>query len=236
MHIVVANLSAVYSGRGDSYLAPYNRIVIVKTDGSVSIHGESGYKPMNYMMAPTVKTESYEDGERVWTIEGKKESLTIYFHEILDEVNLDLGSDDPGLTKESTEHHLQEWLTKNIKVIGEDYEFDQREYQTGSGPVDILARRSLNVLVAVEVKRVAPMNTVGQILRYVDALEEKHPGVPVEGVIAAVEFKDKTRVLAAKKNILCVDIPETWAAENAAVNTPTRARDLFTVLADLPKE
>lgn len=187
-------------------------MVIVKEDGSVSIHGESGYKPMNYMMAPTELTETVEDGERVWTVEGKKESLTIYLHEVHDEIDLALGSEDPGLKKESTEQHLQEWLSNNILALGDDYSFVAREFQTGSGPVDILARHS-GALVAVEIKRVAPMNTVGQVLRYMDALEEQFPHERVEGLIAAVEVKDSTRKLAEKKNIRCVELPENWKVE-----------------------
>lgn len=230
MHIVVANLSAVYSGRGDSYLAPYNRIVIVKEDGSVSVHGEAGYKPMNYMMAPTELTETFEDGERVWTVEGKKESLTIYFHTVHEEIDFSLGTDDPGLKKESTEQHLQEWLSNNISTLGEDYSFVAREFQTGSGPVDILAKRA-GALVAVEIKRVAPMNTVGQVLRYMDALEEQFPQDRVEGLIAAVEVKDSTKKLARKKNIKCVELPEGWKSEGVQPEDRL-GKSLFEVFTD----
>lgn len=213
MRIVVANLSAVYTGRGETVLPPYNRILIVKNDGSVSIHSEKGFKPMNYMTAKNELESSFnEQNELVWLFQGKKqESLTVTFHEIHDEVDLDLGNDDPGFSsKAGQESQLQEWLSKRLNEIDGNLRFISREYQTGAGPVDLLAEGADGSYVVVEVKRVAAINTVGQVLRYVDAMREKHPDRRIDGVIAAVEFKETTLTIAEKKGVRCLTVPADW--------------------------
>lgn len=216
MIVVVGQISAVYSGRGETHLAPYKRIVMVKTDGSVSIHGEKGYKPMNYMTASKGYEESLNaSGEKIWTFATKKESLTITFHEIFDTIELPLGLDDPGYSsKLGQEKQLQEWLVEKLPEVRPGYQFKEREYQTGDGPVDLLAEETESgALVAVEVKRTTTLNTVGQVLRYADALRLKHPERLIKAAVAAVTFKDSTLTLAAKKGVECLQVPETWAED-----------------------
>lgn len=230
MRIVVANLSAHYSGRGDTTLDPYDRIVIYKEDGSVSIHSEKGFKPLNYMTQTSSLHEEEIEGELVWTFHSKIEKLEIVFHEIYDEIDLSLGQNDPGhSTRNGTEAQLQDWLSQHLSELDSTLSFVAKEYQTGDGPVDLLAEGSNGALVAVEVKRVAPINAIGQILRYRDALEEKHPGATIEYCIAAVEFKDKTRVLAAKRGVRIIEIPSNWLEdqENAVVEPVKTPRSLF---------
>lgn len=215
MRIIVGNLSAIYSGRGDTELAPYGRIVIYKNDGSVSIHGEKGFKPLNYMTSTGEMIERLsEDQEKQWVFKSKKETLEITFHEIFDEINLDLGSDDPGHSSRSgTEEELQAWLAENITIIQKDLKFIQREYQTGNGPVDILAEGSDGTYYVIEVKRFSTANTVGQVQRYLDGMALKHPERKIVGVIAAVDIKSKTWQLAMEKDITCYVVPGGWADE-----------------------
>lgn len=211
MKIIVAEISAIYAGRGNTILHRYPRVLMVKADGSVAIHGEKGFKPMNYMTPPIEMTETLNgDGELVLVFDSRNESLVVTCHKVLDEVTLELGIDDPGMESDNTEKDLQEWLSDNLTMVKDEYAFVEREYQTGNGPVDILAEDMDGGLVAVEVKRVAPMGTVSQVLRYVDGVEEKFPARRVRGAIAALEIKDKTKILADKKNIELIEIPTSW--------------------------
>lgn len=212
MHIVVGLISAQYSGRGETELAPYKRIVIHKADGTVSIHGDKGFKPMNYMSSASDLTVGEVEGDLVWTFKSKKEQLVVRFHEVFDEIQLELGQDDPGhSSKDKTESQLQAWLVDNLPKLDTNLYVSAREFQTGAGPVDLLAyEHDSNTMVCVEVKREAPMNTVGQVLRYVDAVQEAYPHAAVRGVIAAVEFKASTLKVAAKKNVECLVIPPNW--------------------------
>jgi len=48
MRLIVARCSAVYSGRLDTVLPEALRLLMIKEDGSVLIHADSGgYKPLN---------------------------------------------------------------------------------------------------------------------------------------------------------------------------------------------
>lgn len=232
MHIVVGLISAVYSGRSDTQLPPYDRLVIQKSDGTVSIHSDKGFKPLNYMASASKKTESENSaGERIWVFETSKERLEVTLHKVFSELNLDLGELDPGhSSKDGTEVQLQGWLYKNLATLNPGLKVTGREYQTGAGPVDLIGEFEDGAIAAIEVKRSAAMPTVGQVLRYADSLEELNPNRRVVAMIAAVEFKDSTRVNAKKKGVICVDVPPTWFTMDAhgeEVVAPPPARTLF---------
>jgi len=234
MHIIVGRLSAIYSGRGETNLPDYERIVMLKSDGTVSIHTDKGFKPVNYMASKSTLTETKNvNSERVWTFETKKEKLIITFHEIYDEVDIELGVSDPGHdSKDKTEHQLQGWLLENLSLLEPNVVALEREYQTGAGPVDLFGRVIGEIIIdenfkdkktpttfdntyaAIEVKRIANMTAVGQVLRYVDALRETHPENTYVGLLVAVEFKAKTVEIAARKNVKCILVPEDWFTLN----------------------
>ena len=204
MRLVFAHISAHYEGRGDTVLSPHDRLVLLKADGTVAIHADKGYKPVNYMATVLQMNEKFESGLKKWEFNGKGEKLTITFHRIYSDTELTtLGADTFYSKKSGREKDLQEWICSHLAEIDPSLTLIEREHQTGAGPVDILVARN-DVLIAVEVKKTAPMNTVGQVLRYVDALREKNPLKEVEGMIMAVEFKPRTLEIAAKKQVDCL--------------------------------
>ena len=84
MRLVIARCSVDYEGRLAARLPLAVRLIMVKADGSLSIHAESGaYKPLNWMTAPNQLVES----EGVWTITNPKgERLVITVAEVLSDV------------------------------------------------------------------------------------------------------------------------------------------------------
>ena len=63
--------------------------------------------------------------------------MTILIHEVLEDVNHDLGI-DPGLIKDGVESHLQELLAERPWVLEEGLTLIRREFPTDIGPVDLL--------------------------------------------------------------------------------------------------
>ena len=58
MRLIVARCEVVYTGRLTALLPEALRLVMVKADGSVMVHADSGgYKPSNWMTAPTIIEE-----------------------------------------------------------------------------------------------------------------------------------------------------------------------------------
>ncbi|MDY5840052.1 MAG: endonuclease NucS [Corynebacterium camporealensis] len=212
MRLVIARCSVDYVGRLDAHLPLADRLILVKADGSVSVHADDrAYKPLNWMTPPcTIEESAIEDidgedtGETLWLVENPKgEQLRITLAEIHQDISFDLG-EDPGLVKDGVEAHLQELLAEHIDTLGENYTLVRREYPTAIGPVDIMAKDADGKHVAVEVKRRGGIDGVEQLTRYLELLNRDELLAPVQGVIAAQELKPQARTLAEDRGIRCV--------------------------------
>ncbi|KJS53719.1 endonuclease [Streptomyces rubellomurinus subsp. indigoferus] len=201
MRLVIARCSVDYAGRLSAHLPSATRLILVKADGSVSIHADDrAYKPLNWMSPPCALKEA--DG--VWTVENKAgEKLIITLEEVLHDSSHELGV-DPGLIKDGVEAHLQELLADRMEVLGSGWSLIRREYPTAIGPVDILCRDADGATVAVEIKRRGEIDGVEQLTRYLELLNRDPLLAPVKGVFAAQEIKPQARVLATDRGIGCV--------------------------------
>lgn len=183
------------------------RLILMKSDGSVSIHADDrAFKPLNWMNPPcTVREAANDDGTAVWTVtHGKSgEKLLLSIEEIQHDSSHELGV-DPGLQKDGVEAHLQELLAEHITTLGEGYSLIRREFPTAIGPVDILCRDRGGATVAVELKRRGDIDGVEQLTRYLELLNRDPALKPVHGVFAAQEIKPQARTLAEDRGIRCV--------------------------------
>jgi endonuclease len=208
MRLVVARCSVDYAGRLEAHLPPATRLIMVKADGCVAVHADGGaYKPLNWMNAPNTVTESVDDAGRVvWTVRSPKgETLTITLHQVVSDTNHDLGL-DPGLWKDGVESHLQELLAANCDAIAPGLRLVRREYPTDIGPVDLLCREADGNAVAIEIKRRGEIDGVEQLARYVEFLGRDPMLRPVRGVFVAQQIRPQARVLAAQRDIACVEV------------------------------
>ena len=57
MRILVARCEIAYHGRATTRLGAGDRVILFKDDGSLCVHAEKGYKPLNYMPGPTTVKE-----------------------------------------------------------------------------------------------------------------------------------------------------------------------------------
>ena len=203
MRLVIATCTVDYEGRLSAHLPRASRLLMVKADGSVSVHSDGGaYKPLNWMSPPCqLRTEP-----SVWTVTNAKgETLTITIDDVHWEVEHDLGL-DPGLEKDGVEAHLQQLLAANPHVLAEGMRLIRREYPTDIGPVDLLCRDAQGRVVAVEIKRRGEIDGVEQLARYLERLERDGRLRPVRGVFAAQQIKPQAKVLAAARGIECVEV------------------------------
>lgn len=201
MRLVIARCTVDYLGRLTAHLPPAVRLVMVKADGSVSIHADDrAYKPLNWMSPPC----RIEEAPGVWRVVNRAgEELRIMLEEIFQDTSYDLGP-DPGLVKDGVEAHLQALLAAAPHVLGDGFTLVRREYPTAIGPVDLLCRDVGGATVAVEVKRRGEIDGVEQLSRYLDLLGRDPLLAPVSGVLAAQEIKPQARVLAQDRGIRCV--------------------------------
>ncbi|MFJ9518372.1 endonuclease NucS [Kitasatospora sp. NPDC101801] len=201
MRLVIARCSVDYAGRLSAHLPSATRLILVKADGSVSVHADDrAYKPLNWMSPPC----SLKQADGTWTVTNKAgEKLIITLEEVLHDSSHELGV-DPGLVKDGVEAHLQELLADRMEVLGAGWTLVRREYPTAIGPVDILCRDADGATVAIEIKRRGEIDGVEQLTRYLELLNRDPLLAPVKGVFAAQEIKPQARVLATDRGIGCV--------------------------------
>lgn len=211
MRLIVARCSVRYSGRLSATLGEALRLIIFKSDGSVLVHADSGgYKPLNWMTPPTVVEESDVDRRIIVRKRAgsSEDRLEIVISEVLSDTEHEMGSpdDDVGLAKDGVEADLQELLADQPHSCGEGLRLVRREWPTDIGPVDLMCRDLAERWVAVEVKRVAGIEAVDQLSRYLERIRLDPAFASCRGVLAAQLIKPQARVLAQARGIECVEV------------------------------
>ena len=209
MRLIVARCEVRYSGRLDAFLPEALRLLIVKADGSVLVHADAGgYKPLNWMTPPTVIEESPDRVVVRKRAGASEDRLEISVSEVLSDVSHDMGSldEDVALAKDGVEAHLQELLAAQPSWCGEGLRLVRREWPTDIGPVDLMCRDIDEGWVAVEIKRVAGIEAVEQLTRYLERIRCDPAFASCRGVLAAQAIKPQARVLAQARGIDCVEL------------------------------
>lgn len=222
MRLVIAQCQVDYAGRLTAHLPMAKRLILVKSDGSVSVHADDrAYKPLNWMSPPCTITVEVPDAggdlaattadldpsiTQVWQVRGRDgDTLQISIGEVFLDTEHDLGV-DPGLQKDGVEAHLQALLAENPDTFGAGWTLVRREHPTAIGPVDILFRDAEGAYVAVEVKRRGEIDGVEQLTRYLDLLNRDPHLAPVSGVFAAQQIKPQAKVVAGDRGITCLTV------------------------------
>jgi endonuclease len=204
VRLIVARCEVHYSGRLTAVLPEALRLLMLKSDGSVMVHADTGgFKPQNWMTPPTVIEE--EPGLMVVRGRGREDRLEIRIAEVLSDVSHDMGA-AAALEKEGVERELQELLADAPRWCGEGLRLVRREWPTDIGPVDLMCLDGEDEYVAVEIKRVGTIEAVEQLSRYLERICES-PGLGrCRGVLAAQHLKPQARALAEARGIRCVQI------------------------------
>jgi RecB family endonuclease NucS len=204
VRLIVARCEVRYTGRLTAVLPEALRLLMLKSDGSVMVHADTGgFKPQNWMTPPTVIEE--EPGQMVVRKRGADDRLEIRIAEVLSDVTHDMG-EAAALEKEGVERELQELLADSPAWCGEGLRLVRREWPTDIGPVDLMCRDSDDEYVAVEIKRIGTIEAVEQLSRYLERICES-PGLGrCRGVLAAQQIKPQARVLAEARGIRCVEV------------------------------
>jgi endonuclease len=203
---MVVRCEVRYSGRLTAVLPEALRLVMVKSDGSVMVHADTGgYKPQNWMTPPTVIEE--EPGSIVVRKRAgaTEDRLEIRVAEVISDVEHDMG-EAAALEKEGVERDLQEALADSPGACGEGLRLVRREWPTDIGPVDLMCLDDEDRWVAVEIKRVGTIEAVEQLTRYLERIRCE-PGLGAcRGVLAAQVLKPQARVLAESRGIACAEV------------------------------
>jgi RecB family endonuclease NucS len=229
MRLIVARCEVSYIGRTTTVLPEAVRLLMLKADSTFMVWADGGspnVRPLNWMTPPTVLEEERcagvgdpdggptgdPDGDSAGKLQRlivrklrSDERLEIAVSEVL--ADIDHPVDDVAtLEKEGLERELQELLADAPHWCGEGFRLVRREYPTDIGPVDLMCRDSADEWVAVEIKRVATMDSVRQLTRYLERIRLDPAMASCRGVLVAKWIKPQARVLAAAHDIDCVEI------------------------------
>lgn len=212
MRLIVARCEVTYIGRTTTVLPEAVRLLMCKGDGTFMVWADGGspnVKPLNWMTPPTVFSEERDDSGALVGLLVRKhradERLEIAVAEVLADVDHELDV-LVSLKKEGLERELQELLADAPHWCGEGFRLVRREFPTDIGPVDLMCRDTADEWVAVEIKRVATMDSVRQLARYLERIRLDPAMASCRGVLVAKWIKPQARVLAAAEGIDCVEV------------------------------
>ena len=209
MRLIVAICEVLYTGRLTAVLPESTRLLMLKSDGSVLVHADAGgYKPLNWMTPPTAIEEEGDPLEFLVVRKraGKTEDrLEIRVLEVLSDVSHEMG-EAAGLEKDGVERDLQEELAAQPEALGEELRLVRREWPTDIGPVDLMCRDSGGEWVAVEVKRIATIEAVEQLGRYLERISLDPATAGCRGILAAQRLRPQAATLAEARGIRCVEV------------------------------
>ena len=211
MRLIVARCEVAYAGRLSTILPEAVRLLMLKPDGTLMVWADGGgpsVKPLNWMAPPTI-VEERRDGQGALcglSVRRRRgeDRLEIRIAEVLSDSEHALDA-DAGLEKEGIERELQELLAAAPHECGEGLRLVRREWPTDIGPVDLMCRDG-DGWVAVEIKRIATIEAVEQLARYLERIRLDPAMGACRGVLAAQVIKPQASVLAAARDIYCVEI------------------------------
>lgn len=204
MRILVARCEIAYHGRAVTRLGAGDRVILFKQDGSLCVHADHSYKPLNYMSGPTAVSQ---DGDVIRVYRpASDETLVILLHEVAQDVTLDL-EDAATLEREDAERQIHLLLEKAPETIEPGLAVLERERFTDTGPIDLFCRDADGRTVVVEVKRTRAVAAhVEQLTRYVQRVDLDPAHAPCRGILVAPEIAPQARVLCEARGYLFVEL------------------------------
>ncbi len=193
-----------YDGRAASELGSGERHLMLKPDGTALVHTEEGQKPVNWQPPGSIHG-SRIDGEEL-VVESVRstpeERLTVRFAEVSFAAAFD-ADDGASIDLVGTEADLKRRILEEPELIEAGFVPLATERETPAGAVDVYGEDSEGRTVVLELKRrrVGP-DAVGQLRRYVDALErDLHADAEIRGVLVAPSVTERAKALLEEQGL-----------------------------------
>jgi len=196
--VMNAKCSIEYNGRASSKAGEAWRLIIIKPDGSLLVHSNEGYQPLNWQPPGS---RIYFSGRQIIAIRHRPhEVLKINIHDVAwVEVAI---ANEGDFRLQGTHEDVKEWVVKNLprvtgcqnaRLVGTEVPLN------GHGVADVVADCG-GTRVVIEVKRgIVDLNAVSQLKRYVDALPN------AKGVLVGAWFTSGALELARELGFRIVE-------------------------------
>jgi endonuclease len=173
--IVAGSCHVDYVGRARSTLELGERLLIIKSDGSLLVHRPIGYEPVNWQPAGSVfHVQVKDDRLEVHGIRQKpRESVRITFTNIYMVSSLNL-SDSGEFLLNASEDDMHRAILLKPELLENGFKPISWEKKVEPGFVDIYGEDKNGKLVIVEVKRkTASKEAALQLSKYVEPIKAK---------------------------------------------------------------
>jgi endonuclease len=195
--IVAGTCHVHYAGRANSTLENGERILIIKSDGSLLVHRPVGYEPVNWQPAGSVfHVEVKGDELEVHGVRQKpRESVRVSFASVFMVSALAL-SDSGDFLLHASEDDMHRAILLKPELFEVGFKPISWEKKVEPGFVDIYGEDKNGKLVIVEVKRkTASKEAALQLAKYIEPIKAK-VNREVRGVLVAPSLgKDVQRML-----------------------------------------
>ena len=207
--VQINGLCAVnYQGRAKSKLDRGERMVIKKQDSAILVHGPDNYQPKNWQPEVDSYTVSVDEEECHLVLEADRtnpeEVVEIRFEEI-DLLTVDQMVDKSELKVSGHEVDIHEAIEDEPELVEEGLKVIEREKETPAGFIDVFARDEDDNYVVIEGKRNPDYNTVLQLHRYVDEIEDEFKG-SIRGILVAPKMTDKVLDYLEERSLEYVNV------------------------------
>lgn len=195
--IVSGTCSVHYVGRASSTLEPGERLLIIKSDGSLLVHRPVGYEPVNWQPAGSIfHVQPGEGGIVVHAVRHKpRENVKIAFTDVLMVSALSL-EDSGEFLLFASEDDMHRAILLRPELLEEGFKPISWEKKVEPGFVDVYGEDKNGKLVIVEVKRkTASKEAALQLAKYIEPIKSK-VNRPVRAILVAPNLgKDVQRLL-----------------------------------------
>jgi RecB family endonuclease NucS len=197
--VIAGNCHVHYAGRANSTLENGERLLIIKSDGSLLVHRPTGYEPVNWQPSGSVfHVEIKDDKLEVHGVRQKpRESVKATFAEVLMVSSMNL-QDSGEFILNATEDDMHRAILLKPQLLEEGFKPISWEKKVQPGFVDIYGEDKDGKLVIVEVKRkTASKEAALQLSKYIEPIKAR-VNRPVRAILVAPSLaKDVQRMLAS---------------------------------------
>ncbi len=195
--IVAGTCHVHYAGRASSTLEPGERLLIIKSDGSLLVHRPVGYEPVNWQPAGSIfHVTTRESSLEVHAVRQKpRENVKVTFSSVLMVSALSL--DDSGeFLLHASEDDMHRAILLKPSLFEEGFKPISWEKRVEPGFVDVYGEDKNGKLVIIEVKRkTASKEAVLQLAKYIEPIKAKVNREIRAVLVAPALGKDVQRLL-----------------------------------------
>ncbi len=197
--IVAGNCHVHYVGRASSKLESGERLLIIKSDGSLLVHRPVGYEPVNWQPSGSVFHAQVKGNElEVHAVRQKpRENVRVVFSQVLMVSALAL-TDAGEFLLYASEEDMHRAILLKPSLLEEGFKPISWEKHVEPGFVDIYGEDKNGRLVIVEVKRkTASKEAAFQLAKYIEPIKGK-VNREIRAILAAPGLgKDVQRTLVS---------------------------------------